>query len=313
MNYKKIIKSRAVRSKILRLLRFIPDEQMLRLQYRIKTGRGLNLDHPVRFTEKLQWYKLHYRNPLMHVCADKYAVRDYVKSRGLEEILVPLIARYPTVDEVEWDKLPPRFVIKTTNGGGGLNVIVCPDKAKLNTDEAREKLRPVKKRPRTGGREWAYYGLEPGIVVEELLVNEQRPEAGINDYKFFCYNGSARYIIVDTDRYIGHKRNFYDRDWNNLGITSDCPATALRTCRQEGLSRSETLRDRLERYGYPAFVYKVDMTYRTMTGMFLDRNEAKRYCKLIRRNTKEVDAIVKSAMVPESELESFLDWWSEQK
>ena len=78
-------------------------------------------------------------------------------------------------------------------------------------------------------------------------------------------------------------------------------------------SRSETLRDRMERYGYPAFVYKVDMSYRTMTGMFLDRSEAKRYCKLIRRNTNEVDAIVKSAMVPESELESFLDWWSEQK
>lgn len=77
-------------------------------------------------------------------------------------------------------------------------------------------------------------------------------------------------------------------------------------------SRSETLRDTMERYGYPAFVYKVDMTYRTMTGMFLDRSEAKRYCELIRRNTKESDAIVKSAMVSQSELDSFQDWWSEQ-
>ena len=275
MNYKKIIKSREARSLILRMLRFIPDEQMLRLQYRIKTGRGLNLDHPVRFTEKLQWYKLHYRNPLMHVCADKYAVREYVKSRGLEEILVPLIARYPTVDEVEWDKLPPRFVIKTTNGGGGLNVIVCPDKAKLNTDEAREKLRPVKKRPRTGGREWAYYGLEPGIVVEELLVNEQRPEAGINDYKFFCYNGSARYIIVDTDRYIGHKRNFYDRDWNNLGITSDCPACDREIPRpaelEEMLRAAEKLSEgfpfvRVDLYCVGGRVYFGEMTFYPWSG-----------------------------------------------
>ena len=77
-------------------------------------------------------------------------------------------------------------------------------------------------------------------------------------------------------------------------------------------TRSESLRDRMERYGYPAFVYKENMTYRTLSGMFLDKNEAKAYCKLIRMNTKETDAVVKTALVPESELESFQEWWSEQ-
>ncbi|MBR4549892.1 MAG: hypothetical protein IKO83_08265 [Oscillospiraceae bacterium] len=77
-------------------------------------------------------------------------------------------------------------------------------------------------------------------------------------------------------------------------------------------TRGESLRDRMERYGYPAFVYKVDLSYKMMTGMFLDRDEAKAYCKLIRRNTKEPDAVVKSALVPASEYESFVEWWSEQ-
>ncbi len=77
-------------------------------------------------------------------------------------------------------------------------------------------------------------------------------------------------------------------------------------------TRSESLRDRLERFGYPAFVYKIDLGYKTMTGMFEDRSEAKAYCKLIRRNTKESDAVVKSALVPRSEYESFVEWWSEQ-
>ena len=77
--------------------------------------------------------------------------------------------------------------------------------------------------------------------------------------------------------------------------------------------RCEFLRDRMERNGYPCFVYKVDLSYKTMTGMFLNRNEAKSYCRLIRRNTKETDAIVKSAFVPRSEYESFVEWWSEQK
>ena len=223
MDYKKIIPSRNVRFAILKTLGFVPDPMMLKLQYLMKTGRRLNLDTPERFTEKLQWYKLPYRNPVMRQCADKYEVRDFVAGKNLEDKLVKLYAHYESVDQVEWDKLPDRFVMKTTNGGGGLNVIVCPDKAKLDMNDVREKLKNRESRSWIGGREWAYSGLKPGIVVEELLVNREDPEAGIPDYKFFCYNGKARYIIVDTDRYIGHKRNFYDTEWNNLHIVSDCP------------------------------------------------------------------------------------------
>ena len=176
MDYKKIIRSPAARQRILGLLRFVPDVPMLKLQYRIKTGRSLELKKPRRFTEKLQWYKLYYHNPLLHLCADKYAVRTYVERKGLGELLVRLYARYDNVDQVDWRDLPQRFVIKTTNGGGGLNVIVCPDKAALNLDEAQEKLRCEKSKPRDGGREWAYYGLEPGIIVEELLENKEDPD-----------------------------------------------------------------------------------------------------------------------------------------
>ena len=75
MDYKKIIKSQKIRFEILKLLNFVPDKTMVKLQYRIKTGRKLNLKNPKRFTEKIQKYKLEYRNPLMHKCSDKYEVR----------------------------------------------------------------------------------------------------------------------------------------------------------------------------------------------------------------------------------------------
>lgn len=74
MDYKKIIKSRAVRIKIMQAMRFIPDKWMLSLQYKIKTGRKLDLKNPQRFTEKLQWYKIYYRDPIMKQCVDKYSV-----------------------------------------------------------------------------------------------------------------------------------------------------------------------------------------------------------------------------------------------
>ena len=82
IDYKKIIKSRKMRLNILKFLSFIPDKPMIKLQYFFKTGRRLNLQNPKRFTEKIQWYKLYYKNPLMIQCVDKYDVREYVKSKG---------------------------------------------------------------------------------------------------------------------------------------------------------------------------------------------------------------------------------------
>ena len=226
-NYKKIFKSAKLRRFILNSLRIVPNSLMLKIQYKIKLKRKLNIKSPERFTEKIQWYKLNYKNPIMHKCVDKYEVRKYVESLGLERILVKLYKKYDSVEEIDWDDLPNQFVLKTTHGGGGLNVLVCENKKDINYKEVQEKLllgnKPFKSR--SGGREWAYYGLKPGIVVEELLINKENPTAGINDYKILCFNGKPSYIIVDIDRYVGHKRNFYDIEWNNLYITSDCPAS----------------------------------------------------------------------------------------
>lgn len=237
MDYKKIFRSRDMRRRVLYYLRFIPDEPMLKLQYWIKLGRRLDLKNPKRFTEKLQWYKLYYRNPLMKQCVNKYAVREYVKKKGLEKILVKLYAHYDKAENVDWESLPESFVIKTQHGGGGLSVLVVPDKSGITKEEMVSKLSfsGSKTGERGGGREWAYWGISTGIVVEELLVNRENPEAGVNDYKFFCYNGKPKFIIVDVDRYIGHKRNFYDLEWNNLNILSDCPAADREISRPDNL------------------------------------------------------------------------------
>ncbi len=247
MDYKKIFRSSHSRAVVLHILRFLPDTLMLKLQYRIKLGRKLDLKNPLRFTEKLQWYKIYYRDELMRKCVDKYHVREYVASKGLEQCLIPLIAHYESLSEVKWDELPEQFVIKTSHGGGGLNIVICKDKKLLDYNEINSKLYFEKKpcESKTGGREWAYYGLMPSIIVEELLVNETNPEAGVNDYKFFCFNGKADYIIVDTDRYIGHKRNFYDRNWNNLHITSDCLETEKEIPRPENLEEMFYIAEKL--------------------------------------------------------------------
>ena len=224
MDYKKILRSQKVRFLILKFLSFVPDSIMLKLQYRIKMGFKLNLANPQRFTEKLQWYKIHYRNELMGICVDKYEVRNYVESKGLDNTLNKLYCVCSDPDEIDFAALPDRFVIKTTDGGGGENIFICRDKSSLDVPQLKKTLLSWKDKKNVNpGREWAYTLIKQSrYIVEEYLENEVNPEAGISDYKFFCFNGNPHCIAYDIDRYIGHKRNFYDIEWNNLHVSTDC-------------------------------------------------------------------------------------------
>lgn len=222
MNYKRIIKNQRIRFAILKALRWIPDRIMLSIQYRIKLGRKCNFKNPQRWTEKLQLYKISYRNPILHKCVDKYDVREYIKNKGLDNILVKLYGVWDRASDIDFNKLPASFVLKTTNGGGGEDVILVRDKSKINRDQTVHFLSKKLYKEVNAGREWAYIGIEkPRIIAEELLVNKTTPNAGIDDYKILCFNGSPQIIIVDHNRYINHKRNFYSVNWERIDVTSD--------------------------------------------------------------------------------------------
>ncbi|MFK4786227.1 ATP-grasp fold amidoligase family protein [Fusobacterium sp. MFO224] len=223
MDYKKIIKNKNIRFFILKLLSFIPDKTMLKIQYRIKMEEKLNLKTPKTFTEKIQWYKLNYRNPLMTQCADKYEVRKYIESKGLGDILNGLYGVYENGDEIDFERLPDKFVIKTTNGGGGENIIICEDKERLDIAKTRKLLNKwMKDKNKSQGREWAYDEAIPKIIIENFLEDKNNKFNGIDDYKFICFNGQVEYIVLDVDRQIEHKRNIYDKNWNYLKVDTDC-------------------------------------------------------------------------------------------
>ena len=220
MDYKKIFRSKELRFAILRMLSFVPDGPMLRLQYRIKTGRKLNLKNPVRFTEKLQWYKLHYRDPQMVACVDKGDVRDYVEQKGLGHILNGCLGVYDDASQVDFSVLPDRFVVKDTLGSGGESVIVVEDKAKCDLEALRSRMQRWTARPhrtRDGGREWPYYsGKKHRIIIEEYL---EEGFGGLTDYKFFCFGGKVGSFFVRTAFAEDHdagRMTYYDRDMKYL-------------------------------------------------------------------------------------------------
>lgn len=224
MEYKKLIRSQSLRFKILRLFNWVPDSWMVRLQYRIKLGRWPSLKHPTRYTEKLQLYKLKYRNPVMHQCVDKLEVRKYVEQKDFDGILNQVYGVYNTAEDIDFDSLPSKFVIKSTSGGGGNNVIVVKDKAKLdklNVKKTITKWLTDASYQINAGREWAYSGIgETKIIIEEYLEekNIEGDTIPLTDYKFFCFGGKPYYIYVITDRNPGISASLgiYDMGFNKL-------------------------------------------------------------------------------------------------
>ena len=194
------------------------------VQFRKRKGYPLNLDNPQTLDEKIQKLKLegYATDPLIIQCADKYAVRSYIEKQGCSDILVPLIAAYDKVEDIEWDKLPQAFAMKW-NFGSGFNII-CPDKSQLDIEATKKKLKEWgKNKFWLKFSEVQYKPIPKKIIVEEYL----KPEHGVqpDDYKLYCFNGEPKFILLCTGREFGRpKFYFFDEGWNLARINRDSKA-----------------------------------------------------------------------------------------
>lgn len=243
--YKKIFRSQKLRFAILRMLRIVPDKAMVKLQYRIKFKRKLDLKNPVRFTEKIQWYKLYYRNDRMPVCSDKYAVREYIKEKGLEHILNELYCVFERPDDIDLSKLPDKFVMKTSNGCG--TNLLCTDKSKLDEKQLIKDFKGYNAKTKANaGREWPYLKSKSVIVAEKLLEDEEHLNNAINDYKIFCYDGKPTYVICISDRYTDKCNHLvYDTQWNKINVASEGARLDEEAPRPENLSEMLEVAEKL--------------------------------------------------------------------
>ena len=171
----------------------------------IKLGRrhGLNLDldNPKTIQDKINWLKIYDSTPLKTKCADKIQLHDYCKEKLGKDICVPIIAIYDKVDDIEWNKLPERFVIKC-NHGSGMNIIV-KDKNTLNIDDAKRKLVQWMNTDFAFrvGYEMHYHDIPRKIFVEEYKEDEKQTKS-LFDYKFWCFNGEPKCYTINDG--VGH-------------------------------------------------------------------------------------------------------------
>lgn len=201
--------------------RFIPDKIFLKIYYRFKIGKKLNLKDPQRFTEKLQWIKLNDRNPLYTELVDKYKVKDWVNKRLGEGHVIPLLGVYDKWNDIDFNKLPDQFVLKCTHNCG---VVICQDKKNFDIKKARKTIeKALKGNYYLSSREWPYKNVPRKILVEKYMVDESGIE--LKDYKFFCFNGEPKLLFIATDRTIKDEPNFdfFDLRFNHLPIINGHP------------------------------------------------------------------------------------------
>ena len=206
------------RLRILKTFRkWMSEEAYITSLYKLKVGRELDLANPRTYTEKIQWLKLYDRNPKYTMMQDKYLVREYVSKMIGDEYLIPLLGVWERVDDIDFNSLPNQFVLKCNHDCA--SVIICRDKTSFNVMVAKEKLNRCLKRDYSiAGGEWAYRDIKRRIIAEQYMHDNN--EKTLNDYKFFCFSGKAKIVMITSGEAHTKERrlDFYDMDFNPLDI-----------------------------------------------------------------------------------------------
>lgn len=209
---KEIWTNRSIRLFCFAFSGFAP-ELCSKLLYYKAFGRKLDLKNPKTLNEKLMWLKLNtYReSELITQCVDKYAVRRYIREQGCEEILNELIGVWDKPSEIPFSELPQRFVLKC-NHGCGYNII-CQNKELLDTQNVICTLNKWLREDFWRRYAEINYRKVPKKIICEAYITDSQQMVPV-DYKFYCFNGRAKYVMACAHRDEAHvKYYFFNRDW----------------------------------------------------------------------------------------------------
>lgn len=189
------------------------EQQQIRLQamYFSHCGYYMDFNNPVTFNEKIQWLKLFYQNSELINIVDKYTFKEYIKNKLGDGYTVPLITKWANPNDINLVNLPKSFVLKSNCQSSGKSIIIVRDKSKMDLIklkmEISDWLMPWNGLMSTPC--WAYQNIKPMIIVENYV---EQIDGGLNDYKFFCYNGEAKHILICKER--GKKTKYINKDIN---------------------------------------------------------------------------------------------------
>lgn len=251
----------------------LSDKKAIKVRYYLNFGKYPDLKHPKTFNEKLQWLKLYDRRPEYTKLVDKYEVKKYVANRIGEEYIIPTLGVWNNAEEIDFDSLPNQFVLKCTHDSE--SIVICKNKAEFDISVAKKKLTDcLKKSLFLWGREWPYKNVKPRIIAEEYLKNDNGTL--LNDYKFFCFNGEVKTLLIVSERFEGgSKLDYFDLSGNHMPIKHTYPNAATPPALPKHFEQMKKLAEILS-VGYPHIrldfyecngkIYFGEMTFFTGSG-----------------------------------------------
>lgn len=167
----------------------LSDRMYLRIAYHYLMKEKLNLKRPKTFNEKMQWLKLYDRNPNYSLMVDKYEIKKIVSRKLGKEYIIPTLGVYDTFDEINFDILPEKFIIKCTHDSGSSLLV---NKGNFDIEKCKNFFnQALNNNYFKTGREYPYKNIKPRILIEEYLEVDN-----LIDYKFYCYNGNPKYCFI---------------------------------------------------------------------------------------------------------------------
>lgn len=195
-----------------RIAPIVPDRLYIRWMYYFTFHKRLNLRNPKEFSEKIQWLKLYDREDFYTSYVDKLESKKHVASLIGDKYIIPTLGVWQNFEDIDFNRLPDKFVLKTTHDGGSAAVIVCANKKSFDKGKAKIIMnKSLKHSIYSTLKEWPYKNVKRQIMAEEFIESDDGRE--LKDYKFFCFNGQAKLCQVISDRGSNEAINFYDREW----------------------------------------------------------------------------------------------------
>ena len=199
--------------------------EVLKKAFKEKMGYALDLDHPKKFSEQIQWMKLFYHDPNMSRCADKVTFKDYIKEKlGRDDYTARLYTVWESPADVDLDNIPDKCVIKSNCSSDGWNIVLVDDKSKLELKAVEKEIKKDwfdRLALHTNSFANYYYQVNPKVYVEEYLADFA---SGADDYDVLCFHGGPKVICVKTNHFDNGKNlldypyTFYSTEWERLDV-----------------------------------------------------------------------------------------------
>lgn len=187
---------------------------MAKRYYKRYLGYPLNLKNPQDINEKIQWLLCYADTSNWSNLADKYKVREYVTSHGFGDMLVPLYGVWEKAEDIDFDSLPEKFVLKCNHDSGSCKII--DKKTGFNKNDIITFFsRHLKIKYGYTQGELYYNRIKPLIVAEEFIESDALFSSSLIDYKIWCFDGKPYSIWACYNRTAKSVCvNIYDLNWN---------------------------------------------------------------------------------------------------